>query len=94
MGRPPERARAAEDKLRYWTAGSRDDDVREAAAAGLSTARIQKITGLAITTIQRILNKPPTVGIVDDFATASRHGSAFGELERNQRQCPGQAASL
>jgi hypothetical protein len=62
LGRPPERARAAEDKLRYWTAGSRDDDVREAAGAGLSTACIQKITGLAITTIERILNKPPTRG--------------------------------
>jgi len=67
MGRRPGRARAAENKLRYWTAGRRDDAVREAAAAGLSNARIQKITDLAITTIQRILNKPPAAGIVDDF---------------------------
>jgi hypothetical protein len=33
--------------------------VREAAAAGLSIARIQKITGLAATTIMRVLNNPP-----------------------------------
>jgi hypothetical protein len=39
---------------------TRDDDVREVATAGLSAARIQKISGLAITTIQRILNKPPS----------------------------------
>ncbi len=39
MGRRPGRARAAENKLRYWTAGRRDDAVREAAAAGLSTSR-------------------------------------------------------
>jgi hypothetical protein len=32
--------------------------VREAASAGLSIARIQKITGLATTTIKRILNNP------------------------------------
>jgi len=37
----------------------RDDAVREAAAAGLSVARIQKLTGLATTTIMRILNQPP-----------------------------------
>jgi hypothetical protein len=58
MGRPLWPDKAAEDKLRYWEGGSRDDAVREAAAAGLSIARIQKITGLATTTIQRILNKP------------------------------------
>jgi hypothetical protein len=58
MGRAAEPDRAAEDKLRNWEAVGRDAAVREAAAAGLSTARIQQITGLATTTIQRILNKP------------------------------------
>jgi hypothetical protein len=46
-------------KLRYWAADSRDDAVHEARAAGLSIALIQQITGLATSTIQRILNKPP-----------------------------------
>ena len=59
MGRPPEPDRAAEDNLRNWKAVGRDDAVREAAAAGLSVARIQKLTGLATTTIMRILNQPP-----------------------------------
>jgi hypothetical protein len=59
MGHPPEPDRAAEDNLRNWQAVGRDDAVREAAAAGLSVARIQKITGLATTTIMRILNQPP-----------------------------------
>ena len=45
--------------MRRWEDDNRDDAVREAAAAGLSVARIQKITGLATTTILRILNKPP-----------------------------------
>jgi hypothetical protein len=58
MGRPPERD-AAEGNLRNWEAGSRDDAVREAAAAGLSIERIQKVTGLATTTILRILNRRP-----------------------------------
>lgn len=49
----------AEGKLRRPEPGSRDDAVREAAAAGLSIARIQKITGLAATTIMRVLNNPP-----------------------------------
>jgi hypothetical protein len=44
---------------RHWEGGSRDDVVREAAAAGLSLPRIQKITGLGTTTIMRILNNPP-----------------------------------
>ena len=59
MGGSPEPASAAEDKLRDWAAYGRDDAVREAAAAGLSIGRIQKITGLAATTIMRILSKPP-----------------------------------
>jgi hypothetical protein len=58
MERSPEQARAAE-KLRHWESGSLDDAVREAVAAGLSLARIQKITGLGTTTIMRILSKPP-----------------------------------
>jgi DNA invertase Pin-like site-specific DNA recombinase len=58
MKRSPRQARAAE-KLRHWESGHRDDTVREAAAAGLSRTRIQKITGLDTTTIMRILNKPP-----------------------------------
>jgi hypothetical protein len=53
----PEPDSAAEEKLRQWQSGSRDDAVLEAAAAGLSIARIQEITGLATTTIKRILNK-------------------------------------
>ncbi len=59
MGLSPDQARAAEDNLRTWEAGSRDDAVHEAAAAGLSVARIQQVTGLAATTIMRILNKRP-----------------------------------
>jgi hypothetical protein len=47
------------DKLLRAQTGSRDDAMREAAAAGLSIARIQQITGLATTTIMRILDKPP-----------------------------------
>jgi hypothetical protein len=54
----PAQNRAAE-QLRYWESGSRDDAVREAAAAGLGLARIQRITGLGTTTIMRILNDPP-----------------------------------
>jgi hypothetical protein len=47
--------------------------VREAATAGLSIARIRQITGLATTTIQRILNKPPgAAGIVIDVITAAQ----------------------
>jgi DNA invertase Pin-like site-specific DNA recombinase len=63
MGRSPEPDSAAGDKLRRALAGSRDDAVREAAAAGLSFARIQKITGLAVTTIMRILNSHPAAGV-------------------------------
>ena len=37
----------------------RDDAMCEAAAAALSVARIQKLTGLATTTIMRIPNQPP-----------------------------------
>ena len=53
----PAQDRAA-DRLRHWDGDSRDEAVREAAAAGLSLVRIQKITGLGTTTIMRILNHP------------------------------------
>ena len=62
VGRSSEPDSAAEAELHDWAAVGRDDAVREAAAAGLSIARIQQITGLATTTIQRILNKPPSPG--------------------------------
>ena len=55
-----EQAIIAEENLRSCRGVRRDDAVRQAAAAGLSVAHIQKITDLAFTTIQRILNKPPT----------------------------------
>jgi hypothetical protein len=58
MERSPAQDRAAE-KPRHRESGSRDDAVREAATAGLSLARIQKITGVGTTTIMRILNSPP-----------------------------------
>lgn len=64
----PDRA-AAEERLRYGVAGRREDAVREAVAAGLSFARIQKITGLGTTTIMRIMGKParrPANRIRDD----------------------------
>jgi hypothetical protein len=41
MGGSPEPDSAAEEKLRAWAAANRDDAVREAAAAGLSIARIR-----------------------------------------------------
>ena len=52
-------AETAEKKLRHLEAGSRDEAVREAAAAGLSIRCIAKISGPGMTTIMRILNKPP-----------------------------------
>ena len=58
MGRIGRETTEAEDRLRQWEAGSRDDAVREAADAGLTVARIQKVSGLATTTILRILNQP------------------------------------
>jgi hypothetical protein len=57
MRRTPKPDSHAEERLRHWENGSCDDAVREARAAGLSIARIQQITGLATTTIRRILNK-------------------------------------
>ena len=37
----------------------RDDAIRQAAAAGVSLDRIQELTGIAQTTIMRILGSPP-----------------------------------
>ena len=59
MGRSPTKAETAEEKLRHWEDGGRDEAVREAAGAGLSISRIQKISGLGTTTIMRILGGPP-----------------------------------
>ena len=58
MSRSATEVEAAEDKLRHWPGSSRDEAVHEAAAAGMTVARIQKISGLGATTIMRILNKP------------------------------------
>jgi DNA invertase Pin-like site-specific DNA recombinase len=57
-GRPPGIA-AAEAKLRRWTSEyvRRDEAVREAAAAGVSVHRIHEITGIARTTITRIIRE-------------------------------------
>jgi hypothetical protein len=76
MGRAPEPDRAAEDNLRNWRAVGRDDAVREAAAAGLSVARIQKLTGLATTTIMRILNQPPKPQACRQTRAAGAAGSS------------------
>ena len=52
---------AAETELRAWALANaqRDDAIRAAAAAGVSLPRIQQITGIARTTIMRILGSPP-----------------------------------
>src|SRR5262249_30849204 len=52
---------AAETELRAWAMANarRDDAIRAAAAAGVSLPRIQEITGIARTTIMRILGAPP-----------------------------------
>lgn len=52
---------AAEKELHAWalTNARRDDVIRAAAAAGVSVHRIQKVTGIAGTTIMRILGSPP-----------------------------------
>ena len=51
----------AETELRAWALADaqRDDTIRAAAAAGVSLARIQEITGIARTSIMRILGAPP-----------------------------------
>lgn len=46
------------ERLRYRESGCRDDVVHEAATAGLSLVRTQRITGLGTTTIMRIPNDP------------------------------------
>jgi hypothetical protein len=55
----PARRRQVPAQSHPGESGNRDDAVREAAAAGLSLTRIQKITGVGTTTIMRILSKPP-----------------------------------
>jgi hypothetical protein len=60
MDHAPTEAEVAGEKLRHWQGGGRDDAVRAAAGAGMSIGHIQKISGLAATTIMRILNQPRT----------------------------------
>jgi len=52
---------AAEKELRAWALANarREDVIREASAAGVSLDRIQELTGIALTTIMRILGSPP-----------------------------------
>ena len=52
---------AAETELRAWALANarREDVIREASAAGVSLDRIQELTGIALTTIMRILGSPP-----------------------------------
>jgi len=64
QGRPRGRtssAQALETELRAWALANaqRDDVIRAAAAAGVSLRRIQEVTGIARTTIMRILGSPP-----------------------------------
>jgi hypothetical protein len=60
----PERASSPQDsmaELRAWALANarRDEIIRAAAAAGISLHRIQQITGIARTTIMRILGSAP-----------------------------------
>ena len=50
-----------ETELHAWALANdqRDDVIRAAAAAGVSLQRIQEVTGIARTTIMRILGSPP-----------------------------------
>jgi hypothetical protein len=52
---------AGEDELRTWALAHarRDEVIRAAAAAGVSLQRIQEVTGIARTTIMRILGSAP-----------------------------------
>lgn len=52
--------KTAEAKLRAWKAETdrRDELIRAASAAGVNVSRIQKLTGVARTTIRRILDRP------------------------------------
>jgi len=52
---------SVETELRAWAQANarRDDVIRAAAAAGVSLHRIQEVTGIARTTIMRILGSPP-----------------------------------
>jgi hypothetical protein len=55
---------AAETELRAWVLvnAQRDDVIRAADAAGVSLQRIQEVSGIARTTIMRILGSPPRPG--------------------------------
>jgi len=55
---------AAESELRAWALvnAQRDDVIRAAASAGVSPQRIQEVSGIARTTILRILGSPPRPG--------------------------------
>lgn len=54
----------AERSLTEWAAvaGDRDNRIHAAITAGLSKYRIQQLTGLARSTIDRILRQPPPEG--------------------------------
>jgi hypothetical protein len=57
----PSSPHAAETALRAWALANaqRDHVIRAAAAAGVSVHRIHEITGIARTTVLRILGSPP-----------------------------------
>jgi hypothetical protein len=60
--------RQAREVLAAWVserrsvAGRRDDVIRIAVQAGLSKAEVHRLTGIARTTIDRILGQPPEAG--------------------------------
>jgi hypothetical protein len=58
---PANSPHAAETELRSWALANtrRDGVIRAASAAGISVGRIQEVTGIARTTIMRILGSPP-----------------------------------
>lgn len=58
---PPALTRAAHRELKRWAAvyARRDEVVRAAAAAGIGVNEITRTTGLAKTTILRILHPEP-----------------------------------
>ena len=59
--RPALSPEAAEEELRAWARAylRRDEVIRAADAAGISVRRITEVTGIARTTILRILGSPP-----------------------------------
>jgi hypothetical protein len=60
-GRPALSSGTAEEELRTWARAylRRDEVIRAADAAGISVQRITEVTGIARTTILRILGSPP-----------------------------------